>query len=106
MRCSRVHTYATAHADRAFGPQLDAEEPMACRGAVRSRTADNIPARYSVRMAIALVESFVLLILGAVIASIAVVIILRSRAPRGVNGSALGWMSDQWLAEQRTRRST
>lgn len=42
-----------------------------------------------------------LLTLGAVIVAIAVVIILRSRAPSGVNGSALGWMSEQWLAEQR-----
>jgi hypothetical protein len=50
---------------------------------------------------VAPVENYMLLILGAVIASIAVVIIPRMRAPGGVNGSALGWMSEQWLAEHR-----
>ena len=44
-------------------------------------------------------------ILGAVIASITIVIIPRMRAPGGVNGSALGWMSEQWLAEHRASHS-
>ena len=42
-----------------------------------------------------------LLICGAVIASIAIAILTRMRTPDGVNGSALGWMSEQWLAEHR-----
>ena len=46
-----------------------------------------------------------LLIVGAVIVSFAFVSILRSRAPGGANGSALGWMSEQWLAEQRASHS-
>lgn len=50
-----------------------------------------------------------LLILSAVILSIAlsiaVVIILRSRASRAVNGTARGEMSEQWLAEQQRSHS-
>jgi hypothetical protein len=46
-----------------------------------------------------------LLILGAVIVSIAVVTISRMRVPGGVNGRALGWMSERWLAEQRAAHS-
>jgi hypothetical protein len=49
---------------------------------------------------VAPVENYMLLILGAVIVSTAVVIIPRMRVP-GANGSALGWMSEQWLAEHR-----
>jgi hypothetical protein len=45
------------------------------------------------------------LILGAVIVSIAVVIIPSMRVPGGVNRGALGWMSEQWLAEQRASHS-
>ena len=51
------------------------------------------------------VENYMLLILGAVIASVAIVIIPRMRVPGGVNGSALGWMSEQWLAEHRVSHS-
>jgi hypothetical protein len=47
------------------------------------------------------VEHYMLLILGAVIASIAVVIIPRTRVRDGLNGAHLGWMSEQWLAEHR-----
>jgi hypothetical protein len=46
-----------------------------------------------------------LLIVGAVIALIAVVIIPRMRVPTGVHGSPLGWISEQWLAEQRATHS-
>jgi hypothetical protein len=42
-----------------------------------------------------------LFIVGAVIVSIAVVIIPRMRVPGGVHSSNLGWMSEQWLAEHR-----
>jgi len=42
-----------------------------------------------------------LLIFGAVIGLIAGVIIYRMRVPGGVNGSPLGWVSEQWLAEHR-----
>ena len=42
-----------------------------------------------------------LLIVGSVIVLIAVVIIPRMRVPGGVNSSALGWMSERWLAEYR-----
>ncbi|HVH26338.1 MAG TPA: hypothetical protein VM818_06250 [Vicinamibacterales bacterium] len=45
------------------------------------------------------------LIVGAVIVLLAVVIIPRMRVPGGVNASALGRMSEQWLAEQRTSHS-
>ena len=45
-----------------------------------------------------------LLILGAVIVSIAVTI-SSMRVPGGVNGGALGWMSEEWLAEQRASHS-
>jgi hypothetical protein len=46
-----------------------------------------------------------LLIVGAVIVSIAVVIIPRMRVPDSMNGSALGWMSEDWLAEYRAAHS-
>jgi hypothetical protein len=46
-----------------------------------------------------------LLILGTVIVSIAVVVIPKMRVPGGMNGSALGWMSEQWLAEHRASHS-
>ena len=42
-----------------------------------------------------------LFIAGLVIVSVAVVIIPRMRVPGGVNPASLGWMSEQWLAEQR-----
>jgi hypothetical protein len=45
------------------------------------------------------------LFMGAVAASVAVVIALNSWAARSVNGHACGWMSEQWLAEQRLSRS-
>jgi hypothetical protein len=40
-------------------------------------------------------------ILGAVIALITIVIIRRMLVPGGVDRNALGWMSEQWLAEHR-----
>jgi hypothetical protein len=46
-----------------------------------------------------------LLILGIVIASIALVLILTMRVPGGVNRNALGSMSAQWLAEHRAAQS-
>lgn len=45
------------------------------------------------------------LTVGAIIVSISAVTILRSRAQSGMNRSALGWMSEQWLAEQRRSHS-
>jgi hypothetical protein len=50
------------------------------------------------------IESCMFLIVGAIIALITIVIIPRVR-PGGVNGSALGWMSEQWLAEHRASHS-
>jgi hypothetical protein len=38
---------------------------------------------------------------GVVIVLLAVVIIPRIRVPGGVNAANLGWLSEQWLAEQR-----
>ena len=46
-------------------------------------------------------ENHLLIIAGAVVVSIAVVIIARMRVPGGVNADAFGWMSAQWLAEYR-----
>ena len=46
-----------------------------------------------------------LLIIGVVIALLAVAAIPRMRVPGGVNPAHLGWMSQQWLAEQRASHS-
>jgi hypothetical protein len=46
-----------------------------------------------------------LLIAGVVAVLIAVVLIPRVRSPGGLNSTAIGWMSDQWLAEQRMSHS-
>jgi hypothetical protein len=46
-----------------------------------------------------------LFIVGIVIALIAVVIIPRIQAPRGMNSPSLGWMSEQWLTEHRASHS-
>lgn len=45
------------------------------------------------------------LIFGAVFVLIAVVIVPRLRVPGGVSGGALGFMSEQWLAEYRGSHS-
>jgi hypothetical protein len=45
-----------------------------------------------------------LLIVGALIASIALVLLARGRVLGGVNRATLGWMSEQWVAEYRTDR--
>ena len=42
-----------------------------------------------------------LFIIGLVIVLIAFLIIPRMRVPGGVNSASLGWMSQQWLAENR-----
>jgi hypothetical protein len=44
-------------------------------------------------------------IVGVIVVLITVVIMPRVRVPGGVNGSALGWMSEQWLAEHRASHS-
>jgi hypothetical protein len=46
-----------------------------------------------------------ILIFGAVIVLIAVVMAPKMRVPGGANGSTLGWMSEQWLAEHRAAHS-
>ena len=51
------------------------------------------------------VENHMFLIFGAVVVSIAVVILPKIRMPGGVNGNALGSMSEQWLAEHRASHS-
>lgn len=47
-----------------------------------------------------------LLIIGAFVVLAAAVIIVKLRVPGGVNGAALGWMSEQWLSEQRVSRQS
>jgi len=42
-----------------------------------------------------------LFIVGVVIVFTAVVVIPRIRVSRSVNAGAIGWMSEQWLAEYR-----
>ena len=42
-----------------------------------------------------------LLIIGILITAIAVLSLLRIRAPGGVHTAHLGWMSEQWIAEYR-----
>jgi len=46
-----------------------------------------------------------LLIVGLVIVSVAVVVLPRIRVTGGVNAAPLGWMSEQWLAEHRASHS-
>jgi hypothetical protein len=46
-----------------------------------------------------------MLVFGAVIVLIAGVVIPRMRVPGSVNGSTLGWVSEQWLAELRAAHS-
>jgi hypothetical protein len=50
-------------------------------------------------------ENPMLFIIGAVAVLVAVVIIPGMRVPGGVKPSALGWMSEQWLAEHRASHS-
>ena len=50
-------------------------------------------------------SNHMLFIVGVVVVLITVVIIPRVRVPGGVNGSALGWMSEQWLADHRASHS-
>jgi hypothetical protein len=42
-----------------------------------------------------------LLITGAIVVLIAVGLLLRIRVSGGSDANKLGWMSEQWLAEQR-----
>jgi hypothetical protein len=53
----------------------------------------------------AISRTHMLLIFGALIVLIAVVIIPRIRVPGSGNGSTLGWISEQWLAEHRAAHS-
>ncbi len=45
-----------------------------------------------------------LLIVGVLITATAAVALSKFRVPGGVNGARIGWMSEQWLAEQRASR--
>jgi hypothetical protein len=46
-----------------------------------------------------------LLIVGVlVITATAAAALSKFRVPGGVNGARIGWMSEQWLAEQRASR--
>jgi hypothetical protein len=46
-----------------------------------------------------------MLVLVAVFVGLAATVIaVRGRVPGGVNAERLGWMSEQWLAEQRASR--
>jgi hypothetical protein len=92
--------------NRALRTPAGREEPVTCCGAVRSRTVEQrLRALQFVEWRRGVCENYMLLILGVVIVSIAVVIVPRMRVPGDVNGSALGWMSEQWLAEQRASHS-
>ena len=46
-----------------------------------------------------------LFIVGIITTLIVLVIIRTARVPGGVNATDLGWMSAQWLAEQRASHS-
>ena len=46
-----------------------------------------------------------LFIVGVVMVLTAIVTIPRMRVPGGVNSANLGWMSEQWLADQRASHS-
>jgi hypothetical protein len=50
------------------------------------------------------VTDIMLLIIGAFAALATAITIVKVRVPGGVNAAALGWMSEQWLAEQRVSR--
>lgn len=41
------------------------------------------------------------LIIGGILGLIAAAILMMGRAQSGANVTSLGWMSQQWLAEQR-----
>ena len=45
-----------------------------------------------------------LFVIGAFITLTTVVALSRVRVPGGVNAAKLGWMSEQWMAEQRASR--
>jgi hypothetical protein len=47
-----------------------------------------------------------LYIVGVIIVTAGVIILRRMRVPGGVNDAALGWMSEQWLAEHRASHRT
>jgi hypothetical protein len=46
-----------------------------------------------------------LLLIGLVVALTVAVVISRSQRAGRMNGRDLGWMSEQWLAEQRASHS-
>ena len=50
-------------------------------------------------------ENHLLLTFGTVLVLIAGVVIRKVRMRGSVNGSTLGWMSEQWLAEHRATHS-
>lgn len=41
------------------------------------------------------------LIIGGVLGLVAAAVLIMGRAQGGANATSLGWMSQQWLAEQR-----
>lgn len=85
---------------------LRAEDPVALlpRCAIEN-SGQRLYSLQFVGWGVAPVSNYMLLILGAVIVSVAVAIIPRMGVPGGVNGRALGWMSEQWLAEHRASHS-
>jgi hypothetical protein len=101
----------------AHGPLTDSSESTGAqrvadehgRPAVRSCAIENSGERLhsleSRRWPLRHLENHVLLIFGALIVLMAVVIIPSMRLPGSGNGSALGWISEQWLAEHRAAHS-
>jgi hypothetical protein len=51
-------------------------------------------------------RNHMLLFIGILTAMMVAAIIIRLRVPGGVNDANLGWMSQQWLAEQRASHSS
>ena len=81
-------------------------DPQAFRLCTRAQTGDGARATMAyAEKGPGYTGNRMLFIVGLVIVSVAVVIIPRMRVLGGVNAAALGWMSEQWLAEQRTSSS-
>ena len=93
----------TGHPKRVFGPAAPTIRCLARHCAIEN-SGRRLCALLFVNGDVA-PENYMLLIIGAVITSIAIAIIPRMRLSDGVSGSALGWMSEQWLADHRASHS-
>lgn len=103
----RMALFLNAHSSRRIHILTTGKPPKSGAGAVRSRTAPSLvhPVQ-SVRCPRWVpIENHMLLILGVVIVSIATVVLSGMRLSGGENAGALGWMSEQWLADHRASHS-